>query len=63
MTLRLVPADPDPGEFPTRGFACDNRADPRFSPCPYCDVEECAYGMCNAACDCEDEEWEDDEIA
>ena len=49
MTVRLVPSEPSAEEFPRRGFACDERNDPRFSPCPYCDVEVCPFGKRNAA--------------
>ncbi len=40
--LRLVPENPDPGEFPRRAFGCDLR--PRV--CGSCGVgEKCPYGQ------------------
>lgn len=41
LGLRLVPADPDPVEFPPRAFGCDLR--PKV--CGACGVrEKCPYG-------------------
>jgi hypothetical protein len=46
MSLRIVPENPDPTEFPVRrpGCACDVR--PRL--CSECRVPHCAYGFKNA---------------
>lgn len=39
--LRLVPANPDPNEFPHRPYACDVR--PRL--CAGCQLIPCPFGV------------------
>lgn len=41
MTLRIVPPDPDPAEFPPRRFACLDRP----LACAECHVGHCEYGQ------------------